>query len=307
MQTLHDFRLFYNQSIHPELVNLERRRRRLLRLFVVTVLLLLTSFVLAFWFDELLFNLLLVIPIAGYGFWLFGQVDIYRKEFKPRIIGLLLDFIDNDINYGTLNYRESPGIGPEIFFESCLFACNPVEYVAEDHISGLIREMPFELCELDVREFSNSRATLDQVFRGVFLTGEYNFPMRGKILMLPDHQRQFSTRTAKQFSLLGGQRRYNNLLPEFEEIWDTYATPDANLPKTLSPDMQLALLNYRQKTGKDVFVSIIENRLFVAVTQPKDLLEAVLFRNVISFDLVREYFEDLHLLISIVEDVDALN
>jgi Protein of unknown function (DUF3137) len=307
LQNLADFRIFYNQSIYPELLNLERRRRRLLWLFLGTIVLLLAISIVHFWLNELLFSLLLLIPTVVYLVWIYGQVDIYKKEFKPRIIGLVLDFIDNDINFGTLKYEENAGISPDLFFKSHLFACNPVEYVSEDYITGVIREMPFEMCELNVLEQSATRSRLDTVFRGVFLTGEYNFLMRGKILLLPDSQRQFSLRTAKQFTRRGGRRREKNLLPEFEDVFDTYSTDDANLMKTLSPDMQRAILNYQTRTKKDIYVSLIENRLFVAVSQPKDLLEPVLFRNVVSFDLVLEFFEDIHLLFTIVEDVDALN
>lgn len=307
MQTLSDFRIFYNHSIFPELSNLERRRRRLLALFGATVVGVFGVIVVQFWLGELLFTLLLLLPTVIYGFWLYGQVDIFKKEFKPRIIGLVLDFIDNDVNFGELTYKEDSGIGPDHFLRSCLFACQPLEYVSEDHISGIIREMPFEVCELSVKEMSATRSQLDTIFRGTFLMGEYNFEMRGKILLLPDRQRPYATRTMKQFTRLGGRRREANLLPEFEEVFDTYSTDDANLARTLSPDMQRAILKFQQKTGKDIFVSLIENRLFVAVSQSKDLLEPVLFRNIVSFELVFEFFEDLHLLFSVVEDVDALN
>ena len=36
---MQDFRLFYNQSLHPELLHLEFRRRRLVRLLLLSVLL----------------------------------------------------------------------------------------------------------------------------------------------------------------------------------------------------------------------------------------------------------------------------
>ena len=307
MQSLSDFRIFYNHSIFPELSNLERRRRRLLWLFAGTIVGVFGVILVQFWLSELLFSLILLIPTVIYGFWLYGQVDIWKKEFKPRIVGLVLDFIDNDVNYGELKYVEDSGIGPDWFFRSCLFACNPVEYFSEDHITGTIREMPFEVCELLVNEMSATRSQLDTVFRGTLLMGEYNFEMHGKILLLPDHQRPYATRTMKQFTRLGGRRREKNLLPEFEEVFDTYATDDANVARTLSPDMQRAILKFQKNTGKDIYVSLIENRLFVAVTQPKDLLEPVLFRNIVSFELVYEFFQDLHLLFSVVEDVDALN
>ncbi len=307
MQSLSDFRRFYNHSIFPELSNLERRRRRLLWLFAATAVGVVGVVSVQFVLHELLFSLILLIPTVIYGSWLWGQYVIWKKEFKPRIVGLVLDFIDNDVNFGELKYEEDSGIGPDWFLRSCLFACDPLEYISEDHITGTIREMPFEVCELDVKEMSATRSQLDTIFRGTFLMGEYNFPMRGKILLLPDARRPYATRTMKQFTRLGGRRREENLLPEFEEIFDTYSTDDANLPRVLSPDMQRAILLFQKRTRRNIYVSLIENRLFVAVEQSRDLLEPTLFKNVVSFELVFEFFQDLHLLFSVVEDVDALN
>ena len=39
LSSYHDFRLFYNQTIHPELLHLEHRRHRLLRLLGLSGLL----------------------------------------------------------------------------------------------------------------------------------------------------------------------------------------------------------------------------------------------------------------------------
>ncbi len=256
---------------------------------------------------ELLFGLLLLGPLIGYGVWLWGQFEIYKKEFKPRIMGLLLDFIDNDPNFGQLSYSENEGVSPKVFFQSMLFECKPIQFVSEDRIIGKIREMDFAICELDVRELSAVRSELDIVFRGIFLVAEYNFPISGRILMLPDAQRQFTQRSAKKFVVTGGRRVEKNLLPEFEAVFDTWATLDANVAKTLSPDMQRAILEFRKKTNREIFVSLIGSILFVAVQQEKDLFEPPVFQNIVSYDMVREHFEDLNLLFSIIEDVDALN
>ena len=45
--------------------------------------------------------------------------------------------------------------------------------------------------------------------------------------------------------------------------------------------------------------------MFLAVTEPKDLLEPNVFQSNVSFELVREFFEDLQLLLSVLEDMDV--
>jgi len=80
-----------------------------------------------------------------------------------------------------------------------------------------------------------------------------------------------------------------------------------NIEQVLSHEMQLALLNYREETEKEIYVSFINNKVYVAVTEPKDILEPELFYSNVSFELVREFFEELQLLLSILEDLDVNN
>ena len=71
--------------------------------------------------------------------------------------------------------------------------------------------------------------------------------------------------------------------------------------------MQRSILKYQQKEGKDVYLSFIGNDIYIAVTQDKDLLEPVLWQSNVSFDLIREFYEDITLLLSIIIDIDANN
>ncbi|MBK8556144.1 MAG: hypothetical protein IPL65_10440 [Lewinellaceae bacterium] len=152
MQAFYDFRLFYNQSIYPELQHMELQRKRLLRLLSVSVFLLLAIVTAQVYIRIFLVTLLLIIPVGIWIAYLLFRVRVYYQEFKPRVVGLLLDFIDNDINFGTFEYDPKGKIEPERFFESKIFTVAD-EYIGEDLISGQVRETPFELCELQVREF----------------------------------------------------------------------------------------------------------------------------------------------------------
>lgn len=302
-----DFRVFYNQSIHPELMHLEQRRRRLVRLLLFSALVFAGAFFFAMLADVLVLSLLMLLAIGLWVAQLVHQIQVFLQEFKPRIVGLVLDYIDNGINYGTFSYDAKGFIPPQKFFASRIFS-HAHEYSGEDYIKGQIREMPIEMSELHVREISPVRNRVDDVFRGVFLVGDFYRPdMRGKILLLPDALRKFLSRSERAFNLLGGRRVQKNLLPEFEAVFDTYATPDARVANVISEDMQRALLAYRARTGKEFFASIIEDKIYLAVTQTEDLLEPALFASNVGYDVVREFYEDIQLLLSVVRDVDVMN
>lgn len=312
MRAYHDLRLFYNQNIHPELLHLELRRRRLVRLLSLSVVLLGAVVALQVYLQELLFTLLLFVPVGLWIAYLVFRVQVYYQEFKPRIVGLLMDFIDNSVNYSFTDYDPKGGISQKRFLESKIFPAADV-FAAEDLIRGQVRETPFEVCELRVQEFSPSRDQLDDVFRGIFLIGDFRrWEMRGKVLVLPDTYRKYLSRSERAFHLLGGRRVQKNLLPEFEAFFDTYATPDVRLAEVLSADFQRAILRFRQRfqsanRRKDIYFSIIGDKIYLALTQDRDLLEPSLFASTVSYDLVREYYEDLDLLLQLVLAVDVMN
>ena len=307
-----DFRLFYNQSIYPELRHLELRRRRLLRLLCLSMLLLAGIFTLEVYLRIFVLTMALFIPLGLWIAYLLFRVKVYYDEFKPRILGLVLDFIDNDINFKALHYETRGYLSKEQFLAGRIFA-SADEYEGEDYIRGQIREMPFEASELRIREFSPSRDRLDDVFNGLFLVGDYRRQdMRGGVLLLPDTQRKYLSRSERAFHLLGGRRVRENLLPEFEACYDTYATPDVRMSDVVSTDLQLAILRFRLRfqqasRKKEIFLSIIGDKLYVALSQDRNLLEPSLWINTVSFDVAQEIYEDLRLLFDIVLELDVMN
>jgi hypothetical protein len=54
-----------------------------------------------------------------------------------------------------------------------------------------------------------------------------------------------------------------------------------------------------------MYFSFQGNQIYMAVTEQKDILEPKLFQSNVSFELIREFFEDIHLLLEIVEDFEA--
>ncbi len=312
MHPYHDFRVFYNQNIFPELVNLERRRRRLIRLLGGSIALLVGVGAVQLYLSIFVVTLLLFLPVGVWiSYWAY-QVQVYYLEFKPRIVGLVLDFIDNDINYRELRYQAKGAIPKEKFLASKIFTRADV-YHAEDLITGWVRELPFEMCELDVREISPVRSRLEPVFRGVFVCADfYRADMLGSVLILPDAYRKYLSRSERAFHRMGGRRVKKQLLDEFEAVFDTYATPQVRVADIISTDLQRALLRFRARflevnQHKDIYLSIIEDNVYLALSHPKNLLEPSLFRNTVSFEVVQEFYEDIRLLLEILSELDVLN
>ncbi len=329
--SLHAFRIYYNHTIHPELMRQERRRKSLLRLILFSLLFLAALTFVSAVIHMPALTLLLLMGVAAYLTYLLQKVREFQTGFKPKVVNLILDFIDNSVSFGTLTYDEHRYISPDRFDASKIFVSDAGSgmYRGEDHISGRVGEMAFEMSELVVRELSQVRSRFNYVFRGVFLHARYHKSLSGELLLLPRAYKQYLSRSILAFTA----RKYNcnvdELIdnPDFRQYFTVYAWDAEESPcdKTryhlfnadkiemvrsaavfhlLSREMQAVLADYRRRIGREIYVSFIGRDIHVAVTQPKDMLEPKLFQSNVSFDLVHEFYEDLMLLFGIVRDFD---
>lgn len=291
---------------------MEQRRRRLLRLLLLSAFMLAGVVVLQVYLSIFAVTLALFIPVGLWMAYLAFKIQVFFKEFKPRVVTLLLDYIDNDVNFKFEGYEPKGFIPPQKFLESRIFT-RADDYFGEDLIRGQVRETPFEACELRVREFSEVRSRLDMVFSGIFLMADYQrWDMHGGVLGLPDAYRKYLSRSERAFHLEGGRRVREGILPEFEVFFDTYATSDVRIKDVVSEDFQKAILRFRQRfqevnREKEIYFSIIGDKIYIALRQDRDLLEPSLFANNASYEVVHEFYEDLRLLLELVMEVDAMN
>lgn len=308
MKRLHDFRLFYNHTIHPELIRMERKRKRLLLLLLGSIIFLIGVTILDIYVDILVVTLFFLVFIVFYISYILYRIRQFVITFKPNIVNLILDFIDDEINYGKMTYEPKKMIPKSTFLSSLIFATAAPIYKGEDFIKGSYREMTFELCELNVREYSKVRNRSNYIFKGVFFQGNFNsrtHSKKSKVIVLPREFSQYQSRTIKELNRIGCRIAEDIVNRHFREIFIVMASKNANVNNILSHEMQNAILNYRENTEKEIYVSFIGSKIFLAVTEPKDLLEPNIFQSNVSFELVREFFEDLQLLLSVLEDLDV--
>jgi hypothetical protein len=309
---MQEFRQFYNQILFPELKHLERSRRRLLARLLLTSIACLAIAALQAYIGIFLITLLLLVPAGLSIAHLTLQLHAYYRDYKPRITTLLLDYFDNAPNYQFHSYQPDKYIPPPTFLQSKIFTRTDY-YHGEDLIQGKIREMPFSLCELRVQTFSEARNRLEQVFKGLFITGDLERPdLQGNILVLPDDQMKFLSNSEKAFHLLNGRRVRNQLLPEFEAFYNTYATPNSHPSQVLSTDLQTAILQFRlhlqqSNRPKEIYLSIISDKIYIALSREKNFLEPSLWSTETSFHRLHEHYLDLRQLLDIALALDVMN
>lgn len=300
------FRQFYNHTIYPELYRMERRRKRLLMMLagmgVLSVLVLSIGFVLKM--NALI--LFLLLPLVGYFSWLGRALRQYVKLFKPRIVKLILDFIDNQLSYDTLHYEPEKGISKKMFLESGLFVTKADDYQSEDYISGKIGDVAFELSEIRARELAGQQSGTRLVFSGVFFKATFNRPVRGAILIIPRHERARMNKVIKKFNLKGGKPVVLEGMDEFNERFLIYRTLNASISMAVSKAFCESILNYYQMTKESPAVLISGEGAYAVLPSSKDMLEPKLFSSNLKFEEIDEFYRDLNMLLELIEELDRM-
>ncbi len=307
MKRIDEFRIFYNHTIYPELMRMELKRKRLLRLIIISSILLVGLLLLEFYLNILAITLIGGLVIAFYISWLIYQTQKFRQTFKPNIVRLILDFLDDSLNYGNFIYSEKKLLPKERFVASRLFGINPHFYKGEDYIQGSIGSISFELCEILVQHLSAVNGRLRSVFKGIFLYSELNHDKTGEVFILPHHQKQFHGHAINTIIDAGG-RNIDQMLYDapFREVFTVYATQFTNVKDFLPDEIQQLISSYYEKHKQDIFISFIDNQLFVFLTEPNDFLEPYLFKSNVKFELIKDFFEDIQLIMTVVEDFDRI-
>lgn len=309
------FRLYYNHTLYPELRRLEMRRRRLLLVLTGCVILALSLVSAAVYVGLTALVLISAVPVVLLFVLMLHQMQQFRQTFKPGIVGLLLEFIEQLPNIGQLDFSAEQFVSVEQFVESGIFSTAPPPfYTGEDLITGTIGELTFELSEVNARTPSAVQGGLETLFRGVFLHAVTAFPTEGQILMIPASKRKYLTRTIRQFTRDGAERVTAGLDPAFGQDFLVYATHDSapsipnQTPKPLRyffpVSLQKYLRHYASQTGHPVFASFKGHDIYLAISMSKDILEPGIFTSNLHFGRIQEFVRDIMMLITLVNRLD---
>lgn len=313
------FREFFEDTMTPALEELEQRRRRWVYLLVASVGLFWVIGYLTYASHVPSVLLFMWIPIVLYGSFIGYRMRRFRASYKPRIVNLILDFIEDGeerqplpMQYATmqaaqsqLHYDFERYIPIETFIESGLFLDPPTQYSGEDYIYGQLGNATFEMCELNVAKLSYVRPGYDKIFSGVFLKANFQKLVDGQILIFPRKERQHLMRTIKDMTRRDGVSQPLSDWPDFNAAFAVYSTTALTAEKVLSRQFFEVLYDYYLSTQKLIYVSVCERAIYLAIAHDNDILEPQFLRSNIDFELVRDYFTDILLIISVIEDLDA--
>ncbi len=369
------FKQFYNHSIYPELVRLDRARRRMLTFTVLALLLAVGTGLMIWAGSDYLVSMLLFLPTALIGWGAISNYQAYAPKFKPRIVSLILDFLDDYVNYQNLRYTVEGLVDRELFERSGLFVIRSgAIYESEDSIEGEVGSVSFKVSEVRVSQPSLVSNSMYVLFHGICLhlslkeggmpdwskareerkqheiarlnagdlpqvsshlssekpaagekEGTASKPAESKrketgrfIFIIPREQHEFFWRSIQRVVANGAKDMTKWIHDKtFREHFWVYATSEVYLRKMVPEELQQLLMNYHLKTGREWYLSVKEmsagknsgreDQAWLAIKREKDLLEPSVWRSVLSFDLIREFYEDILSVMTILEAFDEVH
>lgn len=285
-------------------MRLDKQRLRMLRLIMISAALWLVVVVVVSALSEFLFTAMASLPFMFYLAIVGARVRRFKADFKPKVVKLVLDFIDDGPLFGDLKYHPKRMIPIDKFMRSQLFITRPAVYEGEDFIEGRIGDVEFELCELKVEEYSRVRQRLDSVFRGVFLRAKFHYPLKGSVLVVPRARLPYLSETVKFYVGKGGQNMDGFIKnAKFREAYITYGSKNTRVTDLLTEELMGFILTYG-KRHDSISLSILGDNCYVALWNEKDILEPRLFQSNVSFELVREFYNDIYSAMYVVMALD---
>ena len=202
----------------------------------------------------------------------------------------------------TYNYNQK--IAKPTFLNSGIFNLSPSIYEGEDYISGFIGTATFEMSELRVARFSPVRSIFETVFSGIFFKANFFYDVGGGLIVfIPQEERQELSETIRGITSRGG-KRIDLPTKEFSDAFVAYAEKEVDVSSLLTQNALKTIMDYKKRSGKKIYVSFVRGLVNIAITESRDILEPKIFKSNTNFKFIREYFEDILLIMSIVEDFD---
>jgi len=310
MKTLEDLMNFYQTDLSTDLMALEQKRLKIVRKLISVGITPLCVIGIAVFYllrtpysDPIIIIVAIVLSVMITVFAYSYLSKDYISEFKILIIDRIVHFVDKDLHYDRKEY-----IPKSTFMLSQLFKTKPNRYKGDDLVTGKIGETKVEFCELNAKHKSGSgkNSSTRTVFKGLFFIGDFNKHFNCQVVVLPDTAEKFLGRIGQKLQSMNFAR--DDLIklddPEFERHFVVYSNDQVGARYVLSPSLMKRIVDFKKKTGQDIYLSFVGSKVFVAISFIRGLFEPKVFGTLLDFEPIREYFEDLQLAVGIVDDLN---
>ncbi|MDB3904991.1 DUF3137 domain-containing protein [Crocinitomicaceae bacterium] len=314
MKTAEEFNRYYDDNLISKLRDLENERKKLLRPMIFlclpfvgsVVIFFLNFFVLHFHhLDRAIFvGAILINGTLGAVFLprFFKLKKALKVKYKEEIIKEMVYFIDPSLSYNSTSF-----ISQSDFENSKLFIKGIDRYEGDDLVVGNIGKTEVRFSELNALYENNDNDSTKYVslFKGIFFIADFHKDFAGETIVLPDTAEKLFGKLGAMFQKMNVSRpdlvKLEN--PDFEKAFVVYGTDQVETRYILTPALIQRIMDFQKKSGK-IYLSFLYSKVYIAISLNKNLFEPPLFKSMLNYKIVEDYFKYLMLMVNIVEDLD---
>lgn len=324
MKSLQEFESFFNQEMMPDLELLDRRRKLMVKrsvrvvLFTILALLLLVVVYMNYGIADGQDSNILWFIIAGVliiaGGIIFGtswaRDKTFYRDFKSQVIERIVTFISPDLTYDPQNH-----IGADSFQRSRIFLKNVDRYNGDDMVQGKIDKTQVWFSEVKA-EYKNTttdskgrtKTTWHTIFKGMFFIADFNKHFQTSTVVLPNRLgKGFLASFFNKMNLARREKHVRLEDPDFNRHFVVYGEDQIEARYVLSTSLMQRITEFKEKHPNPLYISFVNSFLYVAIAYNKNLFEPSYFKKLTRFSLVKEFFEEIQLAVSIVEELNLNN
>jgi hypothetical protein len=255
--------------------------------------------------------ILMIILSLGVKFFYRLAVSPYKQNFKKEIVGSITTFIDENLTYDAEKKIPSEEFQASRFFED-MYGRTIDRWTGEDYVEGTLGETAVKLSEVKAEEYetdSEGDNHYNTLFKGLFFIFDFHLDFEGITVILPKYvkpsflSRFFGKKPQPWATDISNLKLVELTEPEFEREFLVYSDTPIMARYVLSTPFMHRLLIFRHRLNKPVYLSFTNGKLYVAISVVADLFEPTVFRTLLNFTLIQEFFEYLRLGKEIVEDL----
>jgi hypothetical protein len=323
MRSLDEFKVFFDQEMLSHLEALDMRRRTILnRSFKIAgfTLLALLAIVLLYrnlgpqsnsdysiWFI-LAGALTVIAAIVAGAMW--ARDESFYSDFKKGVIERIVKFVSPDLEYEPKNY-----VGSDSFERSRIFLQSVDRYSGDDMVRGKIDKTQIWFSEVKAEykttttdSKGNRKTTWHTIFRGMFFIADFNKHFQTSTVVLPNRVGNgFLGRMLQKMNLARREKLVKLEDPDFNKHFVVYGEDQVEARYVLSTSLMQRITGFKNRHPHPLYISFVNSFLYVAIAYNKNLFEPSYFKKLTDFNLVKAYFEDIHLAVSIVEELNLNN
>ena len=314
MKNIQEFEQFFNISLKTDLANLDVRRKRIVNRFLIMFFLIFIPLVAVSILLQVYMQInyigiigsIVAVVVAILIFFLWVKDKLFYNDFKSQIINRIVYFISPDLQYSA---KDSVNVSE--FVTSRLFMHSVDKYNGDDLVFGKIEKTALRFSEIKAEYKTTSvdskgrrRSEWHTLFKGLFFIADFNKDFKGSTVVLPNELGKGFAFLKKLMSIDRREKLVQLENVNFTKEFNVYGDDQVQSRYILSTSLMERILQYRIKSKNHIYLSFVDSKMYLGIAYSKDLFEPHYLKSMTNFNLVKTYYEDMILAVSIVEDLN---